>query len=206
MNFDEAAESWDTERRVKRAKLVADEIYKSIEVKKECSALEFGCGTGLVSFNLCDRFNQITLVDLSKGMIDKLNTKIHDLNIKNMRAYQLDIFDGCQSLGKYDVIYTSMTLHHIKDIKKCLETLYKLLNNDGYLCIADLTEDDGSYHKLEENFDGHNGFNTDELSKVLEEVGFKNIDAHIFYNGTKDIGDSVVDYSLFLATGKKTEK
>lgn len=205
MNFSDVAENWDTEQRVKRAKIISNEILKSIEVEKVHCALEFGCGTGLVSFNLCDKVNQITLVDTSKGMIDKLNMKIHDLNIQNMKAYQLDINDGCELLGKYDVIYTSMALHHIKDIKKNLEILYKLLNNDGYLCIVDLTEDDGTFHKLEKDFDGHNGFNIDELSKVIKEVGFKNIDTHVFYKDTKNIEDLIVDYSLFLMVGKKIE-
>lgn len=205
MNFNDLAENWDTEQRVKRAKIIANEIFKSIEVEKNHCALDFGCGTGLVSFYLCDKFKQITLVDTSKGMIDKLNIKINDSNIQNMKAYLLDINDGCELLGKYDVIYTSMALHHIKDIKKSLEILYKLLNNDSYLCIVDLTEDDGSFHKLEKDFDGHNGFNIDELSKVLKEVGFKNIGAHVFYKDTKNIEDLIVDYSLFLMVGKKIE-
>ena len=205
MNFNDVAENWDTEQREKRARIIANEILKSIDVEKEHCALDFGCGTGLVSFYLCDEFHQITLVDISKGMIDKLNIKIHDSNIQNMKAYQLDINDGYEFLGKYDVIYTSMAMHHIKNTRKSLEILYKLLNNDSYLCIVDLIEDDGSFHKSEKDFDGHNGFNTDELSKVLEEVGFKNIDTHVFYKDTKNIEDLIVDYSLFLMVGKKIE-
>jgi len=205
MNFNDVAENWDTQQRVKRARIIANEILKSIKLKKDYRALDFGCGTGLVSFNLCNEFHQITLVDTSKGMIDKLNIKIHDSNIQNMEAYQLDINDGYELLGKYDVIYTSMALHHIKNIKKSLEILYKLLNNDSYLCVVDLIEDDGRFHKLEKDFDGHNGFNTDELFKVLEEVGFKNIDTHVFYKDTKNVGDLIVDYSLFLMVGKKIE-
>lgn len=203
MDFNTVAQGWDTERRIKRAKIVADEILKSIEVNKEHSALEFGCGTGLISFNLCDHFRQITLVDNSQGMIDKLNMKTQDSKIQNMKAYNLDINNDHTKLSNYDVIYTSMAMHHIKDIKECLKILYKLLNNGGYLCVIDLTEDDGSFHKEEKGFDGHNGFNTDELSKVLKEVGFKNIDSHVFYNDTKDVGDEVVDYSLFIMVGKK---
>lgn len=205
MNFNAAAQSWDTEKRIKRAKIIADEILKSIEVKKEYSALEFGCGTGLVSFNLRDNFYKITLVDNSQGMIDQLNMKIQDSNIQNMKAYHLDINDEHDKLSNYDVIYTSMALHHVKDIKGCLEILFKLLNTGGYICIVDLTEEDGSFHRLEKDFDGHNGFNTDRLSEVLKEVGFKNIYAHVFHNDTKDVGDAIVDYSLFIMTGKKNE-
>ncbi|MGE5473898.1 MAG: class I SAM-dependent DNA methyltransferase [Ignavibacteriales bacterium] len=205
MNFNDVAEGWDTEKRISRARIIANEIFKSIKAEKVHCALDFGCGTGLISFNLCDKFDQITLVDTSKGMIDKLNTKIHDSKIQNMQAFNLDINNEFELLGKYDVIYTSMALHHIKDVKKSIEILYGLLNNDGYLCVVDLVEDDGSFHKLEKDFDGHNGFNTGEMSKVLEEVGFKNIDIYVFYEDTKDIGGLVIKYSLFIMIGKKME-
>ncbi len=73
MSFDKYAITWDTEKRVNRAKIIAEEISKTIQIKKRYNALEFGCGTGLVSFNLYDKFESITLVDISKGMIDMLN-------------------------------------------------------------------------------------------------------------------------------------
>ena len=53
--------------------------------------MEFGCGTGLISFNLTDSFKNITLVDSSKNMIDILNDKIEKYNIQNMKAYKSDI-------------------------------------------------------------------------------------------------------------------
>lgn len=201
MNFSDVAENWDTEYRVKRAKIIADEVNKFIIPKEEQCALEFGCGTGLVSFNLQDKFKHITLIDSSKGMIEKLNSKIQHLNIHNMKAYHMDINDMRWVSEKYDFIYVSMALHHIKDIKQCLEILYKLLKSDGCLCIVDLVEDDGSFHKLELDFDGHNGFNTVELIKTLDIVGFKNIDTYVFYQDTKNIEDLIVDYSLFLMAG-----
>lgn len=47
MNFNIEAINWDNERRTKRAKIIANEIIKSIQIKEQYRALEFGCGTGL---------------------------------------------------------------------------------------------------------------------------------------------------------------
>lgn len=159
MDFNIKALNWDNERRIKRAEIIANEIINAIPEKNNHYALDFGCGTGLVSFNLINNFEHITLVDSSEGMIKKLNEKIQDSKVKNMTAFQVDINNDSLLQEKSDVIYTSMVLHHIINTKMTLENLYKRLNNKGCLCIVDLDEDDGSFHKSEVGFDGHNGFN-----------------------------------------------
>ncbi len=203
MNFDIEAVNWDSEERIKRAEVIADEILKSIEIKEQYIAMEFGCGTGLISFNLYDKFKHVMLVDTSKGMIDILVEKIQEAKIKNMTPLKMEINDEVAFTNKFDVIYTSMALHHIVDIETTLKSLYKLMNNNGYLCIVELTEDDGSFHKLEEDFDGHNGFNQSELKKVLEKIGFRDVRTSIFYNDNKIIDDLKINYSLFIMVARK---
>lgn len=203
MNFDTEAVNWDSERRVHRARLIAEEINKITKIKKYSNALEFGCGTGLVSFNLHDKFENVTLVDTSQGMIDMLNSKIQESNIKNMAAYNIDINKELKLTEKYDVIYTSMALHHILDIEATLENLYKLLNKEGYLCIVDLDEEDGSFHSEEKDFKGHNGFNQQKLSNLLEKIAYKDIKSNTFYSDEKIISSGKINYSLFLMTGRK---
>lgn len=204
MNFDIQSITWDDERRKNRAKLIAEEINKSIQIKKQYTALEFGCGTGLISFCLNDKFEMITLVDTSKGMIDVLNSKIEAFEIDNMKAYQMDINEKHTLLeDSYDVIYTSMALHHIIDTETTIKNLYSLLKSDGYLCIIDLDEEDGSFHKEEKDFNGHNGFNQNALKNVLLETGFKEVEANTFYEDEKIVEQMKVKYSLFLMAGRK---
>ncbi|WP_373845354.1 class I SAM-dependent methyltransferase [Clostridium sp.] len=204
MDFNIKAIEWDNEKRIKRAKIIADEIIKSIDIREEYCALEFGCGTGLVSFNLIDKFKHITLIDTSEGMIETVNSKIQDLKVKNMKAIQVDINDNVEIQGeKFNVIYTSMALHHIIDIRTTLKNLYGMLMETGYLCIVELVEDDGSFHKSEKDFNGHNGFNQERLKRLLEELEFKSVVTNIFYNDVKIIESSEINYSLFLMIGKK---
>lgn len=203
MDFTIQAKSWDDEKRVKRATLIAKEIAHRVELKKSYSALEFGCGTGLISFNLYDQLKDITCIDTSQGMIDTLNSKIQQSKITNMTSQQLDINTGHLLMATYDLIYTSMALHHVMDIERTLATLYSLLKKDGSICIVDLDEEDGSFHKSEKDFHGHNGFNQNELKKIITNIGFEKIDSHTFYHDQKVIEEVSTNYSLFIMTAKK---
>ena len=87
MSFDLRAKNWDTEDRVTRAKEISEEIIRGLNLPKEISVMEFGCGTGLVSFNYKDIFDKITLIDSSQGMIDEVNQKIKSEDIKNQILY-----------------------------------------------------------------------------------------------------------------------
>lgn len=203
MDFNAQAANWDTEGRENRARIIANEIIKSVDVKENRSALEFGCGTGLVSFNLADKFEHITLIDTSEGMIEKVKQKLQDSKVKNMTAFQADISEGNVLKDKFDVIYTSMALHHIMDTRAVLKSLYELLNEGGALCIVELDEEDGSFHKLEKDFKGHNGFNQEALKAIMRENGFKSVVSNTFYNDFKVIDDEKIEYSLFLMVGKR---
>lgn len=203
MGFDEDAKNWDTDKRINRARIVANEIANSINIDENYSVMEFGCGTGLVSFNLCDKFKKITLIDLSKGMIDILNSKIDKYKITNMVTKNINISNEDLVDEKFDVIYNSMVLHHIHNTKEIIEKFYQLLNNDGYLCIVDLNEEDGSFHKEYTDFDGHNGFNQEELKRILVDVGFDDIESNTFFYDEKIIEDKKINYSLFLMKARK---
>lgn len=203
MDFNTEAISWDNEKRIKRATVIAKQITHSVQLNKSYNALEFGCGTGLISFNLHDKLKDITCIDTSQGMIDTLNAKIQQYKVNNMIAYQGDINDENLLIPKYDLIYTSMALHHVLDIDKTLASLYCLLKNNGSICIVELDEDDGSFHQLEKDFTGHNGFNQTDLKSSLEKSGFKKIESSTFYHDKKIIEDVNTNYSLFIMTGKK---
>ncbi|WP_315108309.1 class I SAM-dependent methyltransferase [Clostridium intestinale] len=202
MFFDDYAKKWDTDRRINRAKIISEEIANSIEINKECSAMEFGCGTGLISFDLVEKFENITLIDSSKGMIDVVKEKIEKYEVDNMKPYAIDLFNE-EIIEKFDVIYTSMGLHHIQDISGLANKFYTLLNDGGQVIIVDLDKEDGSFHKNEPGFNGHNGFEQEELKDILSKQGFKNINSKSFYYDEKKIDDEKVKYSLFIMKAQK---
>jgi len=203
MSFDDYAKTWDTDKRINRAKKIANEIRNSIDSENNYSAMEFGCGTGLVSFNLYDKFKKITLIDSSNGMMEILNSKINESKVNNMVTNCVDILEEDSIDMKFDVIYNSMVLHHINDTEAIIKKFHELLNKDGYLCIVDLDEEDGSFHKKYPDFDGHNGFNQEKLKSILLKVGFNDIESNTFYYDEKIIEGQKINYSLFLMKARK---
>ncbi|WP_238902360.1 MULTISPECIES: class I SAM-dependent DNA methyltransferase [unclassified Clostridium] len=203
MFFDDYAKKWDTDRRINRAKIIAEEIVNSIEINKGCSAMEFGCGTGLISFNLVEKFENITLIDSSKGMIDVVKEKIEKYEVDNMKPYAIDLFNE-EIIEKFDLIYTSMVLHHIQDIAGLANKFYTLLNDGGQVIIVDLDKEDGSFHKNEPGFNGHNGFEQEKLKEIFIEVGFRDAESTTFFYDEKKIEEKNIKYSLFIMKAQKT--
>ncbi|MCU0458946.1 MAG: class I SAM-dependent methyltransferase [Bacteroidales bacterium] len=74
--FDIKASGWDRNlMHRERAETVAAAIIRQIPLSRKMKALEFGAGTGLLSFNLMNHIGQITLVDNSEGMVKILREK-----------------------------------------------------------------------------------------------------------------------------------
>jgi SAM-dependent methyltransferase len=192
MNFDLKARDWDKDPlKVERARVFAGEIIK------------FGSGTGLVSFQLKDRFRSLTLADTSRGMMEVLTEKIRSEKILNMKPLLIDIFKDKNGLSDYDIIYTLLVLHHIQDINKTFEVFNKLLKPGGYVCIGDLVTEDGSFHHTDPDFDGHKGFDINDLKERLVFNGFKVEYDSIFMEIEKEFNNEIRKYPLFLLIGKK---
>jgi ubiquinone/menaquinone biosynthesis C-methylase UbiE len=198
--FDSRAREWDNDpKRVARANAVAEAIRESVPLTSQMTALEYGCGTGLLSFALHPYLGPITLADASTGMLEVLSEKIAAARITNMTPLRLDLSADPLPAERFDIIYTLMTLHHIPDTAKILSSFHTLLAPGGHLCIADLDKEDGSFHVHEPSFDGHNGFERSELSGLLLQVGVANIRFSTCYEMSKNERT----YSLFLAVAEK---
>ncbi len=202
-NFDERAKDWDSDpQKVERARVVADAIRKAVPLSSEMKALEYGCGTGLLSFALQPELGQITLADTSQGMLDVLTAKIASAGITNMQPIKLDLASDPLPTEKYDLTYSLMTLHHIHDVNDMLVKFRDLLMPHGYLVIADLDKEDGSFH-TDGSTDVHLGFDRDQLQTTVESIGFGNVKFSTVYEIKKKIGDEEKTFPVFLMSAQK---
>ena len=203
-NFDERARDWDSDpKKVERARAVADAIRKAIPLTGEMKALEYGCGTGLLSFALQSDLRQITLADTSQGMLDVLSEKIASADVKNMHPVRLDLASDPLPAERYDLTYSLMTLHHIDGTEDILRKFHSLLEPNGFLLVADLDKEDGSFH-TDGTTDVHLGFDRDELQKIVEDIGFGNVRFSTAYEIKKKIGNEEKTFPVFLMTAQKT--
>lgn len=90
------------------------------------------------------------------------------------------------------------------DINKTLKTFYSLLKPDGYLCIADLVKEDGSFHAHGNDHNEHNGFDRKELTAILLNNNFNVEYYNECYVIEREVENSIKEFPLFLMIGKKT--
>jgi len=130
-SYDEYALKWA--KRMRGGKNIAHKflekpaMYKKLPDLKGKSALCIGCGTG----EECERLKslgakKIIGIDISKGLIDYAKKSFPDLEFHVMDMEKLD-FDE----SSFDFVYSSLTMHYVKDWTKTLRGVHKILNNKG---------------------------------------------------------------------------
>ena len=202
-NYDLMAENFDTEERIKRSRIFADEFKKYISDGKNKSAIEFGCGTGLVGFELINKFKCFIFIDSSIGMIKKVEQKLLDMKTGKAQAICCDLMKESPENISGDYIISSLVLHHIIETEVILTHLFNLLNKDGHLLIIDVDTDNGNFHAHRSDFHGHNGFEHTSLINLCGKIGFKETKIKTFYHNSRIINGDEKQYSLFIMDAVK---
>ena len=202
-NFDTAASSWDEEpRRVKLAGNVAAAIIDTIHPSSTMDALDFGCGTGLITLLLHPHVKSIVGVDSSRGMLDVLEQKVWDRDLANVGTVLCDFERGDRPEGRFHLIVSSMTLHHVRDLSQLFQLLIELLLPGGVLCLADLDAEDGSFHDDPTGVH-HHGFDRKRLMVLLAQAGFIECRAKTADVMVKGTAPDIRQYPVFLITANK---
>jgi tRNA (cmo5U34)-methyltransferase len=200
--FDKVAADWDNNPvHINRSEAIAESIKNFVPLHNNMNALEYGAGTGLLSFFLADRLKGITLMDNSKEMVSVVERKIKSSGMTKFEPLFFDLEHNDYSKQKFDFIFSQMVLHHVSDVNQLIRKFYGLLNPGGYLAIADLYKEDGSFHG--EHFTGHKGFDVENLKIMTGLAGFFNIRAEPCYTLTKPTDKGIKEYPIFLLVGCK---
>ncbi|MDX4065239.1 class I SAM-dependent methyltransferase [Aliarcobacter skirrowii] len=199
--FDDRAKDWDKKQTtLDRTEACIENIRKNVDLKNVKKILEYGCGTGLVSFALKNNSNKVIGFDNSIGMVEEFNNKAKERALDNIKAFKHDIENDNIEENSFDLIVTSMSLHHIKNLDIFFKKASKALRTGGTLCINDLEKEDGTFHKKYNN-EGvyHFGFSKEELEEICFKLGFSNFIYERVFVFKRDYGD----YPLFNFYAKK---
>ncbi len=195
-HFKEKSQTWDEEQiRVMGAKKIANAITEKIDIHPTMEIMDFGVGTGLLGFEIAKIAKKVYGVDTSKSMIEKLKEKNNaELHIE---TFCQDIIQ--EPLNKtFDGVISSMTLHHIENLKDFFETIHTNIAENGFLAIADLELEDGTFHSDNTGV-FHFGFDTKELCEVVLACGFKNVQC----TNIDTINKPERDFGIFLLSARK---
>ena len=196
-HFEHKSKSWDmSSMRVQNAKGIAELIVKNIELGKSMKLMDFGAGTGLLSYFVAPFVSKITAVDNSPSMLLEFKNKCNEF-VCETEVIQKDLSKDTLD-EKFDGIISSMTIHHLEDIVALFKKFYNMLNDGGFIAIADLDTEDGSFHS-----DGtgvfHHGFDREVLETIAEEAGFR----EIHFELASTINKPHATFTVFLMTAVK---
>lgn len=200
--FEEKASVWDNNltRRIMAEKFVR-RVMENIPILPEMTLMDFGCGTGLVGLQFAPYVKSLLMADSSAAMLGVLKDKVKklELDTEKMKYFFPDI--KSVPANSVDVIVSSMTLHHIADTKSIFTELHTKLKPGGYLAVADLVTESGSFHKEPVP---HNGFDQHDLCEQLSQTGFQLSVCEIFNRINKETAkNKTEEFPQFIIIAKK---
>ena len=145
---DEAIVSADEVRRYAEAqgrmKFMYRPLAKEIRALRITgSYLEVGAGPGLLAAMLAEENPnlRITAVDLSPEMANVACQYFRERQLQDRIDYVVgDANDGnmIRELGRFDLVYSTLSLHHWKEPGKSIRNLWEVVKDSGVLYICDL--------------------------------------------------------------------
>ncbi len=196
-HFQEKAADWDNQPVPAQISAGVFEALRSrLAWHAELTVMDFGAGTGLIAGKIAPLVNRIHAVDVSPAMLEQLAKKEEladkvTIHCRNLLEKPLDL--------EVDLIVSAMAMHHVEDTRALLSTLHAHLRPGGKVAIADLEAEDGTFHP--EHVDGlfHHGFDREDLSRLMHETGFTEVEIET----ACDVYRDGRHYPVFLAIGTR---
>ncbi|MCL1992650.1 MAG: class I SAM-dependent methyltransferase [Spirochaetes bacterium] len=182
--FEAIAGVYDTDERAAVAKIIADKIRQTVGgadgIAGAKTAIDYGCGTGLVGLNLLDIFKTVLFADAAPNMVNQVQGKIQELQAENAKTICCDIMKNRPPDFRADCIILAQVLLHEKDTAALLSRLSDALNPGGHLIIVDFDKNPSI-----ESEEIHCGFDQNELAARLKQTAFASVKSETFYRGDK---------------------
>jgi ubiquinone/menaquinone biosynthesis C-methylase UbiE len=194
--FDIIAGQYDTPERDRIAGIIAEAIRSRADSSAGKTAIDYGCGTGLVGLRLLDVFGSITFIDAAGNMVEQVRNKLVSLCANSAETLCCDLCGERPPGLKADCVFVVQTLLHEKNITALLENLHSVLNEDGRLLIVDFNKNENIVSD-----EVHNGFDQAELAELLRRLSFSVVESQTFYHGDKMFMNQ--DASLFILDAVK---
>ena len=200
--FEKAAVVWDKDPgRVQMAQTIADAMITALKPKGNELVMDYGTGTGNIALRIVPHVHRIIAVDSSKGMLDVLQEKLSRDRISTVEIREWSIGQDPALLPRFDIIVSSMTMHHIRDTAGTARALYTMLLHGGSIAIADLDSDNGEFHETP-GIAEHDGIDRKYLQQVFEQAGFVSVRFHEAATLQKisSMTGKLRDFTIFLMT------
>jgi trans-aconitate 2-methyltransferase len=207
--------NWDAETYHKVSDIQESWAMELLEKRKMSEneiVMDAGCGTGRVTKIIANKVKRgkVYAVDLDENMIINAKKNLRDLS--NIVFVESDLSD-VKLPEKIDMIFSNAVIHWVLDHKKLFTNFWDLLKPDGKLLIqcggkGNLDTIPNTLEKVRKSkrFDHYfknwkipwNFASSEDTIKILEGVGFKDIQARLEEKKAKF--GNFQEYILFMKT------
>lgn len=206
--FDDMAQTWDDKPdRVERTRVVSARLREVLDFDGVEAGLEYGCGTGQLSFALADLLPHCLLVDTSVEMLKVAERGIAERKLQwdtERRNFATQSLDHPEDIA--DVVFSLQVLHHVDDLETTVGNMARALRPGGQIALMDLPKGSSGFHHGSDHDPAENphldGLERGELEQLLDGAGFSNIAWHEDIELQREGDDGPTIYTLFLVTAR----
>jgi tRNA (cmo5U34)-methyltransferase len=107
--------------------------------------LDVGCGAGNYTLKLLEHLPglDVTLVDLSRPMLDRATERVGKATAGTVTAIQADVREIALEAGQFDIVLAAAVLHHLRtddEWRSVFNALHRALRPGGSVWVFDLVE------------------------------------------------------------------
>lgn len=105
---------------------------------ERASILDYGCGSGDITFPMLQSGHSVTGVDIAEGMIRKATERAEQFGLSAKASYHHldDAIVSRISSEKFDVVVCSSVLEYIEDDRSVLRMFHDVLRDGGFLLVS----------------------------------------------------------------------
>jgi 2-polyprenyl-3-methyl-5-hydroxy-6-metoxy-1,4-benzoquinol methylase len=118
----------------KRLKLAYDFALKN----KPETVLDFGCGSGVLSYSLAEICSNVVALDIETGPLNLIKEKIAFPS--NIEFLDKDLKEVKFQSGKFDLIIALDVLEHVDNLNSYIEEFSRILSPGGTILVSGPTE------------------------------------------------------------------
>ena len=171
------------EKHKKYARLMYGDLLKTIKalnISGRC--LDVGAGPGLLAVMIADEHPDITVtaIDISPDMAAVADDYIREKRLEDRINYVVgDAGDErlLEKLGKFDLVYSTFSLHHWQAPEESIRNLWKAVADNGILYLYDFRRIGwlcSLSSKIMEMKSMQASFTPSEISSLLKRIGVTN--------------------------------
>jgi len=202
--FADWANEYDTTLgKVKRHHAMLDLVVSVSGVRNGDQVLDIGCGTGLLSLKFLEKAAcTITAVDSSEKMLNIFEEKIEQCHLTSqIHLEQLSAEEMEFPAHRFDIIASTVALHHVKEKGPVIRKVYDALVKGGRFLLGEMDLDTTGNVEDPVRLERVLSFLTKEFALAMEDGGIPAFE-RMYDNGKKHIlndGEYCIGFDQWVA-------